>query len=94
MQAAPTDAEAYSRAERNDKAARRGAPEHSGSDLVLGLEIEFDLYVVGIAKENLLPTGAVVYLFTRWASEAGLICINTQQAKRADVCSQAHAAKC
>jgi hypothetical protein len=47
----------YSRAERNDKAARRGAPEHSGSDLVLGLEIEFDLYVFGIAKEN-LPTGA------------------------------------
>jgi hypothetical protein len=35
----------------------RHAPEHSGSDLVLGLEIEFDLYVVGIAKEN-LPTGA------------------------------------
>jgi hypothetical protein len=34
---------------------------HSGSDLILGLEIEFDLNVVGVAKEN-LPTGAVGHL--------------------------------
>ena len=84
MQAASTDAEAYSRAARNDKAATGDASEHSGSDLVLGLEIEFGLYVVGIAKENLPPAECLV---TRWGSEAGLICINTQQAKRADVCS-------
>ena len=34
------------------------APEHSGSDLVLGLEIELDFHVVGVAKEN-LPPGAL-----------------------------------
>ena len=37
------------------------APEHSRRDLILGLEIEFDLNVVRVAKEN-LPTGAVGHL--------------------------------
>ena len=35
-----------------------GPPEHSRRDLILGLEIKFDLNVVRVANEN-LPTGTV-----------------------------------
>jgi hypothetical protein len=38
-----------------------GASERSGIDLILGLEIEFDLDVVGITKEN-LPTAIIRHL--------------------------------
>jgi hypothetical protein len=52
-----------------------------------GLEIEFDLCVVGIAKEicQRVPWGSCS---RGRVVKPGLICINTQQAKRTDVCPQ------
>jgi hypothetical protein len=37
------------------------APERSGGEFIFGLEIELDLHVVGVAKED-LPTGAIGHL--------------------------------
>jgi hypothetical protein len=34
---------------------------HSGSNLILGLEIEFDLHIIGVAQKN-LPTSAIGHL--------------------------------